>query len=172
MIYYNSKYLSEKLGINPAKWKRWAREFLPPDPLGGLQSGVARQFNVKDAFKVYLGGYLVSEMKFTIPDASQILSELSVWLQNNGFFSFNPRRDSKNCSPPYHIYIYGIGPQRFAYAIRSVAATESCDAHYHQQAFSQTLIGIDKDPLIAGTAKSGHLLAISALYCDFLDHIA
>ena len=74
--FYSNKELSQAFKINLAKWKRWSREFLPPDPLGGLQSGFARQYNLDEAFTVYLGGYLVGKMKFTIPESKQILRDL------------------------------------------------------------------------------------------------
>jgi hypothetical protein len=83
--YYNNKQLSIKLNLNLAKWKRWSREFLPPDPLGGLQSGYARQYHPDQAFTVCLGGYLVSEMKLSIPEVRMILEDLHPWLQENGF---------------------------------------------------------------------------------------
>jgi hypothetical protein len=74
------------LDINIAKWKRWSREFLPPDPLGGMQSGYTRQYNPNDAFKVNLGGHLVADLKFTIPEAKQILQDLDDWLADKGFY--------------------------------------------------------------------------------------
>ena len=37
---------------------------MPPDPLGGMQSGYARQYTVDDAFIVYLAGHLVNQMHF------------------------------------------------------------------------------------------------------------
>jgi len=83
--YYTNRELAEKLGINLAKWKRWSREFLPPDPLGGMQSGYARQYSPDDAFTVLLGGHLVSELKFTIPEAKKILADLHQWLRDKGF---------------------------------------------------------------------------------------
>jgi hypothetical protein len=83
--FYTNRELSQKLEINLAKWKRWSREFLPPDPLGGLQSGYARQFNPNEAFAVYLGGHLVADLKFTIPEAKKILQDLNKWLVDRGF---------------------------------------------------------------------------------------
>jgi hypothetical protein len=74
------------LDINLARWKRWSREFLPPDPLGGMQSGYARQYNPNEAFKVKLGGHLVADLKFTIPEAKQILKDLDDWLADKGFY--------------------------------------------------------------------------------------
>lgn len=90
MIYFNSRYLSEKLDINLAKWKRWAREFLPPDPLGGLRSGYARHFNLKDAFRVFLGGQLVGNLRYSIPETQRILDELDGLLEPLGFFDLYP----------------------------------------------------------------------------------
>ncbi len=83
--FYNNRELAEKFQINPAKWKRWSREFLPPDPLGGIQSGYARQYHPDQVFTVYFGGYLVAHLKFTIPEARQILADLQNWLHSNGF---------------------------------------------------------------------------------------
>ncbi|MEJ2097896.1 MAG: hypothetical protein P8Y38_12350, partial [Deltaproteobacteria bacterium] len=86
--FYQNRELSKKLAIRLSKWKRWSREFLPPDPLGGLQSGYARQYSIDDAFTVYLGGYLVSELKFSIPAAKQILKDMKTWMQSHGFFQY------------------------------------------------------------------------------------
>ena len=74
------------MNVNLAKWKRWAREFLPPDPLGGMQSGYARQFHPDQALVVYLGGILVAGLKFSIPEARRILGDLHVFMKANGFF--------------------------------------------------------------------------------------
>ena len=84
--FFTNRALSDKLGINLAKWKRWSREFLPPDPLGGMQSGYARQFNPDQAFTVFLGGHLVADLKFSIPEANQIIQDLNKWLSETGFF--------------------------------------------------------------------------------------
>ena len=81
--FYLNRELSTRLGIPLSRWKRWSREFLPPDPLGGHQSGYARQYSMKDAFYVYLAGYLVSAMGFSIPEARQILNDLNGWLKKN-----------------------------------------------------------------------------------------
>ncbi|MFH2218060.1 MAG: hypothetical protein ABII68_00160 [Pseudomonadota bacterium] len=92
--YYSNRELSDKLGVNLAKWKRWSREFLPPDPLGGMQSGFARQYHPDEAFLVHLGGLLVADMKYSIPEARQILADLDEWLLNNGFF-YDPPGNEK-----------------------------------------------------------------------------
>ena len=112
--FYTNKDLSRALGINLAKWKRWSRDFLAPDPLGGLQSGYARQYNPDEAFKVFMGGCLVSELKFTIPQAKQILQDLHAWLVEYGFYfgisdSTGP---AKNAMHEVKRFIIGIYPQR------------------------------------------------------------
>ena len=84
--FFTNRELSDRLGIKLAKWKRWSREFLPPDPLGGMQSGYARQYNPDQAFTVFFGGHLVADLKFTIPEANQIIQDLNKWLSEKGFF--------------------------------------------------------------------------------------
>lgn len=90
--FFNNRQLAERLGINLARWKRWSREFLPPDPLGGMQSGYARQYNPDDAFSVYLAGHLVAALKFSVPESRKILHDLKGWMGARGFayaFSLN-----------------------------------------------------------------------------------
>ena len=79
--FYSSRDLAHHLKIPLNRWKRWAREFLPPDPLGGLQSGYARQFSPREAFIVYLGGFLVSALGFSIPQARRVIKDLSGWMK-------------------------------------------------------------------------------------------
>jgi hypothetical protein len=92
--FFTNRELSKGLDINLAKWKRWSREFLLPDPLGGLQSGYARQYHPDEVFMVQLGGHLVSELKFTVPAAKQILKNLQWWLSHKGFY-FNAKNHSE-----------------------------------------------------------------------------
>ena len=84
--FYTSRDLARRFKINLAKWKRWAREFLPPDPLGGMQSGYARQYHPDQAFSVLVGGHLVADHKFSIPQARRVLADLKPWMRHNGFF--------------------------------------------------------------------------------------
>ena len=92
--FYNNRELSEKFGVNLARWKRWSREFLPPDPLAGQQAGYARQYYAGHAFTVYLGGQLVSELGFSIPEARLILTQCNPWMKVRGF-AFDPRGNRK-----------------------------------------------------------------------------
>jgi hypothetical protein len=90
ITFFTNRELSDRLGIKLSKWKRWSREFLPPDPLGGMQSGYARQYHPDQAFTVFLGGHLVADLKFSIPEANKIIQDLNKWLSEKGFF-FDPR---------------------------------------------------------------------------------
>jgi hypothetical protein len=83
--FYLNRELAQKLGFKLSRWKRWSREFLPPDPLGGLQSGFARQYTRAEAFQVYLGGHLVSNQMFSIPETKIILEDLKEWVTTQYF---------------------------------------------------------------------------------------
>ncbi|MDF1592859.1 MAG: hypothetical protein P1P89_15190 [Desulfobacterales bacterium] len=134
--FYTNRELSEKLGINLAKWKRWSRDLLPPDPLGGLQSGYARQYNPADAFTVYLGGHLIADLKYTVPESKQILTDLHEWLVWQGFF-FDPIQSvsSPDIRPQiqaYQIFIQQViepvnGFCGFHYLIRGVISVEQTE---------------------------------------------
>jgi hypothetical protein len=79
---FTNRELAEGLQINLAKWKRWSREFLPPDPESGRQCGYARKYTVEDAFSVYLAGdFLVGTLKFSIPEAKRIYNDLITWMK-------------------------------------------------------------------------------------------
>jgi len=84
--FFTNREVSSRLDIKLSKWKRWSREFLPPDPLGGMQSGFARQYSPDGAFKVYVGGHLVADLKFTISEAKQIVKDLHGWFAEKGFY--------------------------------------------------------------------------------------
>jgi hypothetical protein len=81
----NNREASEKLNVNLAKWKRWSREFLPPDPTAGMQSGYTREYTMDECFTVFLGGHLVSKLKFSVPDSKRILETLIPWIKEKGF---------------------------------------------------------------------------------------
>ncbi|MDM8540469.1 hypothetical protein QUF90_05225 [Desulfococcaceae bacterium HSG9] len=125
--YFTNRELSQKLEIKLAKWKRWSREFLLPDPLGGLQSGYARHYHPDEAFRVYLGGCLVAELKFSIPEAKRIMSDLETWLEKNGFrFNADPLEKQSAPEPAkrYLIRVFRNKNQMFWYEIRGIIADE------------------------------------------------
>lgn len=172
MIYFDSKYLSASLQINTAKWKRWAREFLPPDPLGGYQSGYARQFSYKDAFRVFLGGYLVSVLRLTIPEARQVLLDLDAWMKKQGLYSMpgDPRHATVKAN---HIYIYDLGKGRFAYTVRTITARPQADPNgICSEDFVLKNIGAATDMLTHAGTTHARIVLIRELYRRFLDAVA
>lgn len=135
--YYNNRELSKNLGCNLARWKRWSREFLPPDPLGGLQSGYARQYSTREAFIVALGGHLVGFLKFSVHQAKTILADLDTWLENTGYYQWNLKliregsREEKR-RQCYSIYIRVADKNNsnldgFHYAVQVFPATDRTD---------------------------------------------
>jgi hypothetical protein len=135
IIYYTNKEISKKLNINLARWKRWSRSFLPPDPLGGMQSGYARQYLFKDIFKIFLGGHLLSHLKLGVPESQHVLADLSPWLKKNGFLSLNGDHgagtEKSDQSGGYRIYFRHMSAAKsknrsgFSYLIRKTISTES-----------------------------------------------
>ncbi|MEJ2037317.1 MAG: hypothetical protein P8X55_00090 [Desulfosarcinaceae bacterium] len=176
MIYFKSKDLSDRLGFGLAKWKRWTREFLGPDPLGGLQSGYARQFNLRDAFRVFLGGILVSDLKYNIPESRKILSDLNNWLKKTGFYQLHSGRDPLSTlqAPFYRIYIVTIAPVRFAYTIRAVEKIEPGTtrlAESHIETYVLDSSAGSPDPVAFGEMEAARVLGASALYRRFLESL-
>jgi len=131
--FFTNREVSKRLDINLSKWKRWSREFLPPDPLGGMQSGFARQYSPDGAFTVYFAGHLVADLKFTIPEAKQIIKDLHEWFAEKGFYfdSGNRVTAAQGVNPLIKKYIIFIEREkdpgntvRFLYTIRGVISNE------------------------------------------------
>ena len=125
--FYLNRDLADRLNIPLSRWKRWSREFLPPDPLGGLQSGYARQYNLRDAFAVYLGGFLVSGMGFSIPEARKILHDLNGWLKKNVIARYEAAADGNGAPsaapPPMDLIVVPVDGRPspvFSYRIRTL----------------------------------------------------
>lgn len=131
--FFTNREVSKRLNINLSKWKRWSREFLPPDPLGGMQSGFARQYSPDGAFTVYLGGHLVADLKYTIPEAKQIVTDLHSWFAEKGFY-FDARSNAtvnQGVDPVIKKYIIFIEREKdpgnaigFMYTIRGIISNE------------------------------------------------
>lgn len=163
MIYYNSRYISNALGIKLAKWKRWAREFLPPDPLSGQQSGYARNFNIKDAFHVYLAGYLAGTMSFGIAQARQIMADLLPTLKQRGYHVLhaNELSDHQNA---FWVLIY----QRPDGSIGYVESPETDADSAQTMALASQLLS---EFLSASGFIDARIISISSLYRHFLNRI-
>ena len=161
--FHNNRELCQLFGINLAKWKRWSREFLPPDPLGGLQSGYARQYNPDEAFRVYLGGHLVGKLKFSIPEARKILDDLHQWLLDHDFYfdfsgNANPVNRSIHQVKNYQIEVIKTDQPEYnllglRYRVKATISSESLDVdgvHMHQERFIKSSISpsdLDSEPI-------------------------
>ena len=182
--FFTSQELSQKLDIKLTRWKRWAREFLPPDPLGGLQSGVARQYNPDQAFTVFLGGYLVGSLKFTIPEARRILHDLHDWLVTCKFY-FDYTGDARstqenNLAIQYHQIVIGrtadadTGDFEFYYCIKGVVADEWMDGGsnpMHMKRSIETFINSGEKSAPINEIAGYRVLNINILHDRFLNSL-
>jgi len=182
--FHTNKELSQIFSINLAKWKRWSREFLPPDPLGGLQSGYARQYNIDEAFTVFLGGHLVSYLKFTIPEARQILQDLHQWLVDHEFyfdFSGNAVPGNKLDHPVqnYRIAILSTNIPAgnlpgLRYRARAIISSDSVDingAPMQQERYIESWVGAPDNTPAQLNVESYRVLNISVLRRTFLGYV-
>ena len=149
--------------------------------MGGLQSGYARQYNPDEAFTVYLGGHLVGNLKFTIPDARLILHDLRQWLVNHEFY-FNFSGTAKPVKKPAHPvseYLVAIisenmtddSEQRFSYCAKGILTDESIDFLGHQVRqvrFTKSSIVPGKSEPVPNSVESYRVLNISILRSRFL----
>lgn len=180
--FFTNRELSQRLDVNLAKWKRWSREFLPPDPLGGLQSGYARQYNPDEAFTVHLGGHLVADGKFSIPEAKQILLDLHEWLRDNGFY-FDVKGNvdvPKGVRPPVKKNIVFIvkrsrsndGLPEFCYIIRGIISKKGIRSEgvdMMQALYTETFINSDADPFVDLETNTAKTLNISGFLYRFVE---
>ena len=178
--YYSARLLAHKLHIPLNRWKRWAREFLPPDPLGGLQSGYARQYSLQDAFTVYLGGYLVSRLGFAIPESRRILDDLKDFLHQSLRNGAGQGSESRGlvCGPPRErteIAIFAASEtsaplhQRFAYRARIYqprAELPRKETPHWQVQYEERLLGEPATPAKDAYPALGKILGLSEV-CDW-----
>ena len=179
--FFTNRELSDKLGINLAKWKRWSREFLPPDPLGGMQSGYARQFNPDQAFTVFLGGHMVADLKFSIPEANQIIKDLNKWMSEKGFF-FDPSGHSafdKGMDALIKKYIIFIRCKKgldkrfdFIYTARGIISNEPVQHkgfEMMKKLYVETSINQEPEESLAVDMNVVKTLYITGILTDFID---
>jgi hypothetical protein len=171
VIYFKSRYLSECLGIGLAKWKRWVREFLPPDPLSGMQSGYARNLNLKDAFHVYLAGYLVSNMRFSIAQVRQIMSDMEPSLKQQGFQAFHETQ-MPDPTISFWILIYQSRESGFGYievlCNGGSAPEKTADASQIQRTYPDHPIA---DLFTHHHFVDARIISISGIYKQFIGRI-
>lgn len=182
--YFTNREIAEKLDINLARWKRWSRSFLPPDPLGGLQSGYARQYVFKDLFKVYLGGHLLSHLKLSVIDAQTVLADLSPWLKKQGFLELNGSvekiKQNVTCDQPYRIFVRPMAAgnrkkaSAFGYLINKTISTQKDlkkDRHI-KQTIEETLIACDiPDGETFLQAPDMYMINLSALFYRLVEQL-
>jgi DNA-binding transcriptional MerR regulator len=120
------KQLSQKFGLNLAKVRRWSREFLPPDPKASMRSGYARELTMEDAFEVFLGGHLVSELGFQVYEAKQIIENLRDWIKSKGLYPGKAYSEARrNNSRIHHVHIMRtLDGKNFFYEIRELLHIE------------------------------------------------
>lgn len=80
-----NRVLEKSTGFTHTQIKRWAVAFLKPDRTAGQHSGVERTYSFEQALMIYMGGYLVRDLKFTLKDAKQILNDLNTWIDRKGW---------------------------------------------------------------------------------------
>jgi len=178
--FYSNRELSQKLKINLARFKRWSREFLPPDPLGGMQSGYARQYSIDHAFTVYLGGHLVGELKYTIPEAKKILKDLKKWLKKKDFYintenGEKTENDAKDLVKEYIIFILRKNDLKnsseiFSYRIRGIISNIPVNYNEYrvrEERYIEECVPIDKRNKIDNNIESEKMLKITMLHGYF-----
>lgn len=123
---FSNKRIAFILGETQTKTRRWAKEFLPPDPKIGLRSGKTRRHSLSSLFIVFLGGYLVNGMGFSVSEAKTILTDLRPWLEREALLprekeNFGSKnRNDKNVER-YDVHIMLTGePLAFCYECRGV----------------------------------------------------
>jgi hypothetical protein len=178
--FFTNRQLSKKLDINLARWKRWSREFIPPDPLGGMQTGYARQYHPDEAFNVHLGGYLVSDLKFAIPEAKQILGNLQEWLADKGFyFSVKGGAVSQNgVEALIKEYIVFISKERlpdntykFQHTVRGIISNKPVryqNFEIMEELYTETVIGLQPDKSAVYDTNAVKTLHISVVLNNFV----
>ena len=182
--FYTNQELSQGLNIKLSRWKRWSREFLPPDPLGGFQSGYARQYNPDEAFTVFLGGYLVGDLKFSIPEARLILQDLRYWLVEHKFYFGYTDSVPSTTKNIHEIQYYQIAICRlpvddtsdpvFIYFAKGVIANEVTTAKgipVIQERFVGAAINSGKKALPIEEVTSFRVLNITLLRKSFLNSL-
>ena len=182
--FYTNKELSKKFNVNLARWKRWSREFLPPDPLGGLQSGYARQYNPDEAFTVVLGGHLVGDLKFSIPETKQILVDLHQWLVDHNFYLYISKTSESASNPIPEVNYYqlfigsrairrdeGCGLSYWARGIISVDAINLHGVRVQREHFIESSIGPKESETPRMNVESYRVLNISGFRERFLNQL-
>lgn len=125
---FSKRQIASVLGEAQTKIRRWAKEFLPPDPDKGLRSGKTRRHGLNEVFTVYLGGHLVTKMNFSVLEAKTILKDLAHWMEREGLYpektlKYAPkdRGEGSAIITRYDIHIMPTTiPRTFCYEFRGI----------------------------------------------------
>jgi hypothetical protein len=77
---------AQRMRIGLPKARQLAKDFLLPDPEATRQSGKARSIDRNEAFEMYLGHHLVTEMGFGIKHAKVIHKDIGPYLRRKGIY--------------------------------------------------------------------------------------
>lgn len=101
-----NQILGDKWNENLAKVRRWTREFLGPDSRAKMQSGYSRELSLEEAFEVFLGGHLVSALKFEVHEAKTIIGDLRKWIKEKGLYPGKRYAKARREHPHFfHVHI-------------------------------------------------------------------
>lgn len=111
---FTGRELAKKMEVPFDTFKRWVREFLPPDSESGRQKGKARLFCTSEAYKIFLAKHLVGRLKLTIEESRQVLKDIWQWLMQNNLHPQAARLpgydacriEIKRCSEPMGFFSY------------------------------------------------------------------
>ena len=81
MIDITNRVLEKATKFSHTQIKRWAVAFLPPEKSTGQHSGVPRTYSIEESIKIYFGGYLVEDLRFTISEAQTIVKDVTYWFK-------------------------------------------------------------------------------------------
>lgn len=87
---FTARDLANMFNFNVARVKRWARLFFGTDEIAGQQMGLQRKFSLNEAFLLYIGGVLVSELQIPVKEIAKILEDLQPWLEKKGLLPDMP----------------------------------------------------------------------------------
>jgi hypothetical protein len=80
-----NKILADSLDIPLTRIRRWAKEYLPPDPKATRQSGYLREYSDKDGWFLYVSGMIMEATGFTFRKTQKLMEEkLKPWMLRVG----------------------------------------------------------------------------------------
>jgi len=82
---FTAKHIAKAIKRTLKQVKRWRVQFLGHDEKTGRWSGKERKDALDEAFKVSLGGSLITNWKFTAEEAKKVVNEVSAWLEKKDF---------------------------------------------------------------------------------------